>query len=199
MGGAAAGRSGVRLAESRERHTAKYDVHRLDIGLPPELEGQYSRAESVMDGRVTVIEDAELSGLWHYSRRGPIGKFNNDVAPKRGGKFGSGTYLGVGALGGETVEDLKKAGAVRHDVKFTGNLAIVSLSDTQRVYKDALIARGKEVSKLITTIENAPLSDTLTTIGDVDIDAILVQMRSGAELIVPTRSVDNLTIVGRDI
>lgn len=77
-----------------------------EYDVPTQLPGLEGKAESgtlVLDGKATLVIGADVTGPWHYSR-GRIDKFTADKAERTGGKFGKGTYLGVGELKGETVD-----------------------------------------------------------------------------------------------
>ncbi len=146
------------------------------------------------------VVDADITGPWHYSPD-VIDRFTDEKASGVKGKFGAGTYLGVGELSGETVDILKASGSVKHDVALRGNLLVVDRSDVRDI--DAKLKRrhGLPEPRFKTTINNADLTGLVEDmkIEGNSVDAIMVYMdteRTAAEIVVLPDHAENLVVVG---
>jgi hypothetical protein len=174
---------------------------RLALGdMLPGLDGTAERAVSLFGGKAGLVVGANVQGgAWHYSP-GTIKKFRGDKVSK-GGKFGPGTYLGVGTLAGETVDGLKAGGARRHDVGFTGNILVLSREDVQEVASVLKERKGIPPSKFTTTIKNAPLTTYVEGLDfeGAPVDAVMVYMDSeqtSAEIAVLPHATERLAVTG---
>lgn len=162
------------------------------------LNGSLGETVELFDGKARLQAGAVLQGLWHYSE-GRIERFSEDSVTDHGGKFGKGTYFGAGELVGETVDDLKSKGAIRHEVNFAGNVLALARDDVVEVAARLREANGEAPTKLKSSIPNADLTALL---GGMDFDgrkpdAVLVTMSEGraAELVVLPHALGNISIV----
>jgi hypothetical protein len=177
-------------------------AHRpLDLrDVLPGIEGRAQSTEDVLDGWATLVVGADVTaGPWHYSA-GKIEEFE-EAKVSAGGKFGPGTYLGVGALAGETVDGLKGNGSVQHTVAFRGNILVL---DRERVLEVASALKERRhipPSGLRSSIKTAPLTEYVQGLdfNGTQVDAVMVYMdakRESAEIAVLPESTDSLRVTG---
>jgi len=164
----------------------------------PGLSGEAQRTLNVLENSAMLVIGANVTGPWHYSPD-RINTFSKERAAKSGGKFGQGTYLGVGKLAGETVDGLKTSGALRHDVGLTGNILAIRCTDIRKVEDKLRGLNGIRPSKIKTTIPNAALTDYVSTLSfeGQSVDAVMVYMddeQTSAEIAVLPRSVENIKV-----
>jgi hypothetical protein len=115
------------------------DIDGIEIGLTSD-----SKVMHLETPGVVAVTDATMTGLWHYSVN-PINKFDNNKGTGAASKMGPGTYIGYGALGGDRVAQLKKDGAIKHDLVFKGNILLVPYEEqADASYEVAYLAGAEE-------------------------------------------------------
>lgn len=154
----------------------------------PGLNGKAESSTVVMGGKATLVAGADITGAWHYSR-GRVDQFTAEKAGRTGGKFGKGTYFGIGELRGETVDGLKAGGNIRHDVGFAGNILVVDRAQVKDVLGDLRTVRGLPQPGFQSSIQNGPVADLVEgmSFAGHPVNAVMVYMdpeRQGAEMIV---------------
>jgi hypothetical protein len=144
----------------------------------------------VLDGAATLISGVRIaSGLWHLTPD-VITKFKREKAAASRGKFGVGTYFGLGDLGGETVDLLRTTARFTHKVGFEGAVLAVDRDQVKGVVAGLRTLRGEAPTRLSWNSQTGPLTDLAdgVTFGDgVLVKAVLVYMdpeRTSAELVV---------------
>lgn len=161
-----------------------------------ELEGTVSRYDTIFDGKTTLLQDADVSGLWHYSVN-DIKEFSEATAQKSDGKFGRGTYFGVGDLKGETVDGLRSDSIHKYSASFRGTIAVVQRDHVLAVAADLRLAQYVSSPGFKTNIQNAPLTDLFSMYAyTTSIDAVLVVMdeAGAAELVVSPAATNQISI-----
>jgi hypothetical protein len=164
----------------------------------PGLSGEAQQTMDVLGGAARLVIGANISGPWHYSS-GSVEVFDEERAASLSGKFGHGTYLGVGDLTGETVDGLKISGAIRHEVSFAGNILVLGRDQISEVVDNLRALNGIPPSRLKSTIKNAPLTDYVSTLSfdGQPVDAVMVYMnseQSSAEIAVLPNAVGNIQV-----
>jgi len=164
----------------------------------PAVDVVAERRSEELEGSVVFLEGAHVSGLWHYSVD-HIGEFSEEVAKRQGGKFGHGTYFGAGDLKGETVELLKAEGTIRHGAVFDGNVAVVHRYDVLRAAEYLKREKNMPISRIKTSIPNAPLTDLFDDVNfdgrSIDAVMVLMDQEGGAvELVVAPKATHQITI-----
>jgi hypothetical protein len=164
----------------------------------PGLSGEAQEVTSVLDGNASLVVGANVSGAWHYSS-GTIDTFDPEKAAELTGKFGQGTYLGVGDLTGETVDDLKATGAIKHDISFSGNVLALGRTQASAVAGRLRELKGLRPSRVRSSTTNAPLTNLVSdlTFEGKSVDAVMVYMdddRTSAEIAVLPTAVENIQV-----
>jgi len=164
----------------------------------PGLSGEAQQKIDVLDGNAALIVGANVSGAWHYSS-GKIDTFDPQKAAELTGKFGHGTYLGVGELTGETVDGLKETGAIKHDVSFAGNILVLDRDQVSAVAGQLRELNGLPPSRFKSSIRNAPLTDHVRSLDfeGQPVNAVMVYMddeQTSAEIAVLPSAVENIHV-----
>jgi hypothetical protein len=192
---------GSLLEKDSRRERPEAEPLPLSVALPG-LEGTARTVTSLFGGRARLVAGANIAGgPYHYSS-GVIEEFVREKASTRG-KFGPGTYLGVGELGGETVAGLKATGSVKHEVAFTGNILVLPRDEVRAVAAELMARKGILPSGVSINIENAPLTEYVEELdfAGVSVDAVMVYMdaeQSSAEIAVLPAATDRLRILGTE-
>ncbi len=192
---------GSLLEKGSRREKAEAGPLPLSAVLPG-LEGTARSATSLFGGRAKLVAGASIvGGPYHYSS-GIIEEFAREKASAHG-KFGPGTYLGVGELGGETVAGLKATGSVKHDVAFTGNILVLPRDEVRRVAAELMARKGIPPSGVTINIENAPLTEYAEglSLAGASVDAVMVYMdtqQKSAEIAVLPAAADRLRVLGTE-
>lgn len=173
--------------------------HAAESEALPEATFASGEAHEVLGGKAALVTDAEVSGLWHFSSQ-QVERFTEDKAAEATGKFGHGVYFGSGDLAGETVNDLKSGGHIRHDVTFNGNVVVLDREDIRPVLDDLRELNGFQKSRIRSSTNTGPLTDSFDTVrfGDNPVDAVMIYMdkaRETAEFIVSPHAVDKISLV----
>lgn len=168
----------------------------------PGLQGTVESVSTVLGGSATLVKGANVGGLWHYSF-GDISSFSRDKAEHSVGKFGTGTYLGVGELEGETVSGLIKNGAIRHDVTLHEvTMLVIDRANVKDISRDLRRQQGLPEPRFTYSADNSPLADLAENI-ELDgsqVDCVMVYMdpaRLSAEVVMLPRAVDHALLTGR--
>src|SRR5580700_9133997 len=91
---------GSLISRTRLGHVALANKAKPQISIEeilPGLSGEAQEAISILGGAATLVVGANITGPWHYSS-GRVDVFDKERAASLSGKFGHGTYLGVGEL-----------------------------------------------------------------------------------------------------
>ncbi len=175
------------------------------LGALPGVEAHADRRSALFSigGGAEVISRAQLRGLQHISQA-PIDQFTREGAQRSSGKFGRGTYFGVGDLGGETVDLLNRAGNVQHTTDASGSFLLVDRRMVREVAQILGGGLGHEVSPIRSNIQNAPLIDLASqyVIGDEPISGVVVFMnddRTAAEIVIAPQATASAVITERTV
>jgi hypothetical protein len=196
------GERAMRLATGIDPATSERSSERTANLAELEIAGLMGSAREIMpilDDETTLLIGAEMSGMWHYSS-GRIDNFSEAVAENNSGKFGRGTYFGIGDLRGETIDFLKDGDTIRHDVAFTGNVMVVDRRHVIQVAEKIKTQRGLPSSRVRASTPTSPLTDLIEGVkyDGQTVDAILVVMdkdKTSAELIVTPKAVSNVSVL----
>jgi len=167
-----------------------------ETDLKNDSETEYHPA---LDGKAVLAVGAHIDSLWHYSPS-RISQFSKERAEDASGKYGKGTYFGIGDLGGETVDILKSGNNIRHDAEFTGNLLAVDLENVVDVIQRLKKLKGLPTSRLKSNVANGTLTDLVEglTLEGGQVDAVLVYRdttRTTAELVVLPSAIDKVELL----
>jgi hypothetical protein len=165
----------------------------------PGVEGVAKEALPAFDNRATLVVDAEVEGPWHYSASA-IDTFTRERSEEATGKFGTGTYFGVGDLSGETVDGLKAGDSVKHEIGFKGNVLVVDRKNVVGLSRHIDELQGRRISRLRTTVQTSPITDRLrgTAIDGHAVSAVMVYMdpeRTSGELVVLPEGIEGVEVV----
>jgi hypothetical protein len=173
----------------------------LDVAeVLPGLTGEAEASTAVLGDKATLITGADVAGLWHYSGT-RIDRFTEDKASGSGGKFGRGTYFGVGEISGETVDALINGGNVRHEAGFSGNMLAFDRNQVRGVLDDLRSLQGLSQPNLRSSMQTGPVTDLVegAAFDGHSVDAVMIYMdpeRQGAEIIVLPHATENIRILG---
>lgn len=186
-----------RLKAKRLGETALADPSVAVADILPGLSGEAKASTPVLDGKATLVTGAEVSGLWHYSGAA-IDKFTEDKVG--GGKFGRGTYFGVGEISGETVDALLSGGSIKHDAGFAGNVLALDRGQVKDVLDDLRTLQGLPRPGFRSSMQTGPVTDLAEGVAfeGHGVDAVMIYMdpeRQGAEVIVLPHATENIRII----